>query len=412
MLVVGATVIWRISPDEQGYFFSFMSFGALLQMGDFGLSYAVLHNANHLSSIGQKSRLAGLFSRAIGLNSITSLVSSIVVGLIGVQLFSAAQQTSDFPQLVWFYPWMCFVGAIFLAQLIVPGIAFVEGGVSAVVAWRFRFFQELSSGPVLVFCLAYGFGLWSLAVFWVCRFAMSATWLWRHKPRSNDSVAFSHGEWRREVWPFQWKIGLSALSGFLVFQAINPIVLAEQGPKVAGQFGFSLAIMNMVLMVTTVWPISKAAHYGNLISTVRFKQLRHSFLEVTLHSTLLSLCAAIGISSILWWLAHIRMAHVDRLADWFTTSTLMAAAVVHHIVYCLAVLLRAERREPLLWINLIGGTLTVIALWLSAHFGNPHGIAATNLACAFVGMVLVYVIFRRRMAFWTATQSGTIESPP
>jgi len=26
--------------------------------------------------------------------------------------------------------------------------------------------------------------------------------------------------------------------------------------------------------------------------------------------------------------------------------------------------------------------------------------------------VLVYVIFRRRMAFWTATQSGTIESPP
>lgn len=412
MLVVAATVVWHLSPDEQGYFFSFMSFGALLQMGDFGLSYAVLHNANHLSSIGQESRLGGLFSRAIGLNCKTSLVFSCIVGLGGVQLFSAAQQTSELTRLVWFYPWMFFVGATFLAQLIVPGIAFVEGGISAVAAWRFRFFQELLSGPVLIFCLARGFGLWSLSIFWIFRFAVSATWLWKLKPRSNAATTFSYREWHQEVWPFQWKMGLSAISGFLVFQAINPIVLAEQGPKVAGQFGFSLAIMNMILMVTTVWPISKAAHYGNLISTSQFEKLRHSFLEVTLRSTLFSLCTAIGISTILWWLTHIGMAYVDRLADWVTTSTLMAAAVVHHIVYCFAVLLRAERREPLLWVSIIGGMLTVTALWLSAHCAKTQGIAGTNLGCAFVGLLLVFLIFHRRLAFWITSQKTSAESLP
>jgi hypothetical protein len=412
MLVVGVTVIWRLSPAEQGYFFSFMSFGALLQMADFGISYAVLHQANHLASIGQTSRLHGLFSRAIGLNCKSSLAFSSLVCLSGVLIFSAAQQTPEITRIVWLHPWLAFVGAMFLAQLIVPGIAFVEGGVSAIAAWRFRFYQELLSGPVLVLCLAYGFGLWSLAAFWIFRFALSAIWLWRNKPRSNNTTAFGYREWYQEVWPFQWKIGLSALNGFLVFQAINPIVLAEQGPTVAGQFGFSLAIMNMVLMVTTVWPISKAAHYGNLISTKQFDTLRHGFWQVTLPSSLLALCAALGISIVLGCLTILKIPHLDRLADWLTTSTLLAAAVVHHIVHCCAVVLRAERREPLLLINIIGGILTVFALWLSARFGNPHAIAATNLCCTLAGLLLVYFIFRRRMAFWRATQAPFAESSP
>lgn len=281
MFVVGAVVIWRLSPIEQGYFFTFMSAGALLQLGDFGLSYAVLHNANHLLSIGQESRLSGLFLRVFWLNCKLSFVFATLVGLVGMQLLGAAQEASVHAQLVWYYPWIIFVCAVFLAQLTVPGIAFVEGGISAVSAWRFRFFQDSLSGPILIGFLLYGFGLWSLTAFWVVRFVLSATWLWTKKPGNSCVNSFTYQEWYHEVWPFQWRMGLSALSGYLSNQAMNPIVLAEQGPKIAGQFGFSLAIMNMVLMVTTVWPISKAAQYGNLISTKRFQELRRSFLHVT-----------------------------------------------------------------------------------------------------------------------------------
>lgn len=404
MFIVGAAVIWRLSPEEQGYFFTFMSFGALLQMSDFGLSYAVLHNANHLLSIGQESRLPGLFIRAFWLNCKISLVFVTVVGLSGVQLFSASQHAAEHAELVWYYPWIIFVCAVFLAQLIAPGIAFVEGGISAVSAWRFRFFQELLSGPIFIGFLLYGFGLWSLATFWIVRFILAASWLSLKKPRSLGATLFTYKEWYYEVWPFQWKMGLSILSGYLVFQAMNPIVLAEQGPKIAGQFAFSLAIMNMVLMVTTVWPISKAAQYGHLISTMQFKKLRQSFLQVTLRSTLFAVCSAFGISIILWWLTYMKIPYIDRLADWFTTSILMATAVVHHIVFCFAVLLRAERREPLLWVNIIGGLVTIAAVWLSAHFGDALSIAVTNLICACVGIPLVYFTLRRRVVFWKTTQ--------
>jgi hypothetical protein len=412
MLAAGAAVVCCLSLDQQGYFFSFMSFGALLQMGDFGLSYAVLNNANHLSSIGQRSRLAGLFSRAIWLNCGTSLLLAVVVGLTGFQVFSAGRNTSELTRLVWLYPWISFVCAMFLAQLTAPGISFVEGGISVVAAWRFRFLQELLSGPVLILLFSYGFGLWSLVLFWISRFVVSATWLWMTKPPFDAATSFTWREWYTEVWPFQWKMGLSALSGFLVFQAINPIVLAEQGLKAAGQFGFSLAIMNMVLMVTTVWPISKAAHYANLLSTRQFQKLRRSFREVTLLSTLFAFCSAMGISIILWWFTHIRLPHVDRLADWFTTTALLATGVLHHIVCCFAVLLRAERREPLLWVSVIGGMLTLPVLWIPAHYGKPQSIAATNLCCTFVGLLLVYFIYQRRVALWKPGIELSIESCP
>ncbi len=412
MFVVGVLVIRNLSPDEQGYFFTFMSLGALLQMGDFGLSYAVLHNANHLSSVGQTARLPGLLSRALWLNCLTSSCLAIVVGVGGIRMFGASQHISDPGGFLWYYPWIFFVCAVFLTQLMVPGIAFFEGGISAVAAWRFRFFQEALSGPVFIGFLLYGCGLWSLAAFWSIRFAMSGIWLWVKKPQCSEAVSFTNQEWHKEVWPFQWKMGLSALSGFLIFQAVNPIVLAEQGPKVAGQFGFSLAIMNMVLMVTTVWPLSKAAQYGYLISTTQFKELRRSFWQVTIRSSLFAGCSAVGVSLGLWWLIYMGISFADRLADLFTTSALMAAAVAHHVVYCFAVLLRAERREPLLWVSVIGGLVSVLAIWMTAHFGGSHDIAVTNLIFAGIGIPLVYIIFRRRVAFWKVAHQLPIESLP
>jgi hypothetical protein len=33
--------------------------------------------------------------------------------------------------------------------------------------------------------------------------------------------------WRRGVWPFQWRLGLSTLSGFFVFQILFDVMPPE-----------------------------------------------------------------------------------------------------------------------------------------------------------------------------------------
>src|SRR5262249_1258679 len=42
-------VVLYLSPAEQGVFFVYMSLGTLVQLSDFGLSYATLQTASHLA---------------------------------------------------------------------------------------------------------------------------------------------------------------------------------------------------------------------------------------------------------------------------------------------------------------------------------------------------------------------------
>lgn len=401
MFGAGMAVILRLSPDQQGYFFSFMSFGALMQSSDFGACYAMLHNANHLTAIGQDARLPGLLDRALQLNFISALVCAVAVGFGGVYIFGSHGTESGGLNASWFQPWIVLVCALFLTQLTAPGIAYIEGAVSAETAWRFRFHLELLTGPILISIMFLGFGLWGLPAFWVTRFLLSASWLAWKRPKQRKYVPFTLKDWSKEVWPFQWKIGLSVLSGFLIFQSITPIVLATQGPRVSGQFGFSLAAMNMLLMVTTAWPQSKASQYGFLISRANFGDLFTLFQRVTLWSTVLSAGFSLIVVATLWWLGIMGFSFVDRFADTLSTGLLLAGGVVHHFIYCVAVLLRAGRTEPLMWLSLVGGLLTLVTIRVAATFGGVHEIAMAFLVLSGIGLPVVAYIYRRQVAQWT-----------
>lgn len=85
-----------------------------------------------------------------------------------------------------------------------------------------------------------------------------------------------------------------------------------------------------------------------------------------------------------------------RLPEPLTTTLVLATAVVHHIVICLAVVLRAEGREPLLIPSVAGGFLTVAAIWAAAHYGTLRNIATVNLALALVGVPIAVLLVRWR----------------
>jgi len=71
---------------------------------------------------------------------------------------------------------------------------------------------------------------------------------------------------------------------------------------------------------------------------------------------------------------------------------------VHHMVQCFAVVLRAERREPLMPISVVGGLLTVLVVWIAARYGGTPEIALANLSCALVGIPIAFAYYQRFMA--------------
>ena len=410
MLVAMLGIPQFLSHQEQGLFFVFISLGALLQLGEFGLAYATLQIASHLAAVDDLTQLAQLRHQARRLNLTLLTAATLIVGCLGLLLFYRGSDMRE-NGVHWVAPWLAFIVTVFVTQLVNLEITLIEGSSSASAAWRIRLTQEILAGLIFIAALFGGAGLWSLSAYWAMRSVVAASWTYARRLRRREMPDKTTGvfDWRTDAWPFQWRIGLSALSGFLIFQAINPIVLIEKGAIVAGQFGMSLAMMNMVLLVTSAWPLSQASRYGRLIGLQRFAEVRRIFWRVTVSSTLFAASAALALLFLLQLLAAYEMPFAMRTAGTISTAALLATGVAHHIVQCFAALLRAERREPLLTVSVLGGLLNVTAVWIAAHLSSPHAIAFASLGCALIGIPLAAMYYRRSSMRWLATETHASE---
>jgi hypothetical protein len=402
MLVVILLATKFLSPSMQGLFFSFMSFGVLVQLGDFGLSYAVMQKASYLAQASNGS-LHWFETRVRRTAFFVAALSTAVAGILGFLSFSSWDMTPQLEGISWKAAWGLGLAGLFAGQCTSPVLSFIEGSGKVVAAWRLRMLQEWIGGIAFTVALVLGWGLYSISFYWVGRSLVSFPLLFQPLYKS-DTPHYSGSpltfRWRDEMWPFQWRIGLSSLSGFLIFRATTIVVLSEQGLVVAGQYGFALAAMNMMLAVTTSWPNSQAAHLGQLLSNGRSLAATVEAERTLRDSTLLAV-----VSAILVWVLFSLAASADldisrRMTDLWTLGVIFSTGVIHHVVASQAVLLRAQVREPLLAISVIGGIVNISAAFIAAHFGTSLEIALSGLTCALVGLGVTTRLFLIQRKDW------------
>jgi hypothetical protein len=397
------TVAWlatyRLTPAELGFFFSFLSFGALIQLADFGLSYAALQTGGSLAGTARLNELRAVARQISTLNFYAAGFATLAVSWIGWSTFMAGggQDVS-----AWRAAWAGYLAGTFAFQLSMPAIALREGSGRVVEMWKLRLLQEWVGSIACLFVLHFGGRLWCLAAYAAARASVAGCWLLLGTalPPALSIAKYTMQRWLTEVWPFQWKIGMSVLSGFLIFRAITPIILVEKGPVVAGQFGLAISVMNLLISVTSAWPMSHAAHYSTLIARGQFDELRREFPSLLWASTALAVAAAVSSIGVLWWTRQRGFTFALRMPDPSTTAIILTAAIVHHIVLCFAMFLRAEGREPLLIPSVIGGIITVSAIWLTAHFGTARDVAVVNFVLAAGGIPIAFLLLRGRQRFW------------
>jgi hypothetical protein len=387
----------RLTPTELGFFFSFLSLGALVQLADFGLSYASLQTGGSLAGSGRLHEIPSLAARIRRWNLATSSVATVAAAVIGSAIFSSRQTAAQSGGVSWKGPLAAYLLGVFLNQLTIPQMSLREGSGRVTQMWRLRLVQEWVAGIACLFALQAGWGLWSLGALVAARAAVAAVWLTTGDtlPSGKGLPPYSLKRWMVEIWPFQWRIGVSWLSGFLTYRVFAPIVLVEQGPTAAGQFGLAISMMNVLLGVSAAWPLSQAAHYAALNASGRFKDLRREFPLMLMASTAVSVAAA---SLLVFVLVQARMRGVIfalRFPDPAVTALVLAAAVAHHIVACFAVLLRSEGREPLLLPSIGAGLTTACVVWAAAHFGTLTTVAEATLACALLWIPVAMLLFRR-----------------
>lgn len=405
----------NLTAEARGYFFTFASLIALFPLAEFGASYALMQSVSHegsrlswgpsgLSGSAEAVHLtSGIFGIALIWNTLTTALATCALAAAGHQLFRAQLQM----------PWLVLLAFAAARQWLSPWIAFLEGSGRVADVWRFRLHQELIGGGVLVGCLLGRAGLYSLGASWVVRWIHGALWLGPRDRRSHPS-GWGHIRsvlpyWQAHVWPFQWRIGTSAVAGFFTYYLFNPLLLAIRGPVEAGRFGMTMAIVNGWQNATTAWLTSQAPRYGDLIATRRMAELRSVFRRTFLRSTSLSATGcAFMVAAMIIATGH-SPGLASRLLPPLGFAALVATAVVNHAVFGLAVYLRAHRRDPLLVPSVIGAVCTPLMTMWAARQGAASLVALLYLGLTLIGLLMAVYIFVQARERWLHLERQVVQ---
>jgi O-antigen/teichoic acid export membrane protein len=412
-LVTVALIARCLSPAEQGYYYTFGSLIALQIVFELGFSFVILqmasHERAHLSiSAGYQitgdpiahDRLASVLQKTVRWYSAAAAFLVVLLAFAGSHFFSAHQQNAL--PVAWRLPWyFAAVAASFTFQLD-PILSFMEGcGYVARIA-RLRFVQAATGSVLAWTSLLVHHGLFAPAMIIVGNAAVAAIWLYRQRALLLPLMRHNPGQhrirWAQEVWPFQWRIAISWLCGYFIYQLYNPVLFAYHGPIAAGQMGMSLSLVGALLSISIAWINTKAAPFGTLIARKEYAQLDRLFFR--------SLWQCIGVCTVgciaIWlgvfYLHWIGSPFARRLLDPLPLAFLLGTAPTTAITFAEASYLRAHKQEKFLFNSILGAILVGSSTFILGKYYGAQGVALGSFVISLlVGLPLgTYTFIKHR----------------
>lgn len=416
--LVTVTLIARfLSPAEQGYYYTFGSLVALQIIFELGFSFVILQMASHerahleIATDGSvtgnpvaHARLASVLQKAVRWYSSAAALLAIFLLLAGSYFFSRHEQAG---RVSWHMPWVAAAIAAAITFQIDPILSFMEGcGYVANVA-RTRLCQAATGSLLAWTALVLHHGLFAPAMIIAGNAVVAFLWLSRHRNLLLSLLRYHTGghrvHWIREVWPFQWRIAVSWLCGYFIFQLYNPVLFAFRGAVVAGQMGMSLALANALQAVAVSWINTKAAPFGSLIARREFERLDMVFFQSLRQAMLVCASGAVvlwgGVLCLNW--AHLRFA--SRLLDPVSMALLLMTALINVVVFGEATYLRAHKQEKFLLNSILGAVLITLSTWfLGKYYGAPGVVTGSLLVGLLIGLPLGTYVFVKYRRLWHA----------
>jgi hypothetical protein len=417
-LVTVALIAKFLTPAEQGYYYTFGSLVALQIIFELGFSFVILQMASHerahleIAADGTitgnpvaHARLASVLQKAIRWYSSAAVLLALFLLAAGRYFFSKHEQAGT--NIHWHLPWAVAAIAAAITFQIDPILSFMEGcGFVANVA-RVRLCQAATGSLLAWTALVLRHGLFAPSMIISGNAVVAFIWLSRHRklllPLLRYRTQGHRIHWIQEVWPFQWRIAVSWLCGYFIFQLYNPVLFAFRGAVVAGQMGMSLSLVNALQAVAVSWINTKAAPFGSLIARREFERLDRIFFQSLRQAMAVCTCGAAvvwcGVLYINW--AHIRFAH--RLLDPLSIAFLLLTVLLNVIVFGEATYLRAHKQEKFLLNSVLGAVLMALSTWfLGKYYGAPGVVTGSLLIGLLMGLPLGTYVFVKYRRLWHA----------
>jgi hypothetical protein len=378
------TIAHFLSPAAQGFYYTFSSVVSLQIFFELGLSFVILQFASHEKAGLNWTEQRTLEGNLLNKQRLSSLLR-LCIKWYGIWFLGSNQSNID---IHWQLPWILVVVSAGGMLLLDSLLSFLDGcGEIAKIA-RMRLFQSLLSSFCLWSAFLLNANLLAAAMPNIIGLIVVGTWLFRNyrhffldlihfgaqgKNNTSQSASIS---WQKEIFPLQWKIALSWLSGYFIFYLFTPVLFSFYGAIIAGKMGMSLSITNAIVGLSISWISTKSSPFGSLISAKNYQELDKLFFPTLWQSVGVSILGGIVLLAGVLFLKQIDHPFSHRLVDILPLAILVLASVCNVYIYNLSVYLRAHKQEPFLNISIINGILTGISTY---YLGREYGILGMTI---------------------------------
>ncbi len=392
-----------LTKEEQGFYYTFGSIIAIQVFFELGFNgiitqYAA-HETAHISTYEYstkeseriaQSRLSSLLQFCLKWFSMLSLGLFIVLLIVGYVFFARYGHGAN---VNWETPWVILVINTCFSFVLSPIFSFIEGLGKVKEIAKLRLIQQLVSLIILWSMLTLGGKLYSAPLAGVGSLGVTMVILIFSDFRKILIKIWNlldkwKVKYKNEIFPYQWKIAISWMSGYFIFQLFNPVLFATEGAIVAGQMGMTLAALNGVSGLTISWMTTKVPVFSKLFAQFDFKFADSLFNKTFKQVLAINLAGVLSLLFIVFLLRFYHISLGERFLPMYLIALLGVSIFLNQMVFSWATYLRCHKKEPYLFPSVV----TAISVGISTVIlGKLFGIT---------GLVLGYVIIIAFMKLW------------
>ena len=411
----------NLSPEEQGFYYTFGSIVALQVFFELGLTSIitqfVAHEASHLKLNSEfkmegealyRSRLSSLLKFCTKWYLIIAFLVFVALGTLGSIFFT--KYSVEHKDIEWFLPWILLAIGTAFNLLLSPITAFLEGLGKVKEVAQLRFVQQIIHPIVVWGGLSIGGKLFVsgadafIRVFVVAIILIKSPFFKILKNIWMDS-GIEKVLYMKEIFPYQWRIALSWVSGYFIFQLFNPVLFATEGAKVAGQMGMTLTALNGVQSLTQSWINTKVPKMSGLIAQKDYKNLDSLFAKTMKQMLLIGTLAILCFIAVIYLIqsqgiTFLGMDIGNRFLPIIPLSLMAWSSWTMVPISPWATYLRCHKKEPLLLNSVVMGILCCLSTVTLGYKYGLYGITIGVAALRIISLSWIYHTYKTKKREW------------
>ena len=397
-----------LTPETQGFWYTFISLAALSTLADLGFSnivlqfsaheFAFLHFKPNMTIEGNPEhffKLADFFHFSIKwLLKVVLVVFPLII--VGGYFFISSKTPDDTIVPGWKLAWVIysfFSAFVFMNSVL---LSFFEGCNLVGKVQKIRFLISVVTTVTMFVGLVIHLGLFALVASCIASTAAGTFFIIKYfRNTIHQFISIEPHKvynWWPEFYPLIWRYAISWGSGFLVFQLFTPMTFYFHGPVAAGKIGISIAMWTAGYNISISWITAITPKMNMMIAEKKWTALDQIFKDGFFKS--MGTMAAGGIAFFLIaFIFYSKFSFFQRIMDPKGMFILFIAWLLQVAINAMAIYLRAHKKEPLVRISCINAVVVVTGTFICAKYLSESYLFGGFLLGSMIQLSVVYMIF-------------------